>query len=96
VIVDASVSRNARLITPQQCNRSNVNSIPALAPRGARSCLAQKITRPQSPTPKIDPQKAFTHQFLKSFELRDQGHPFFTFTSMTRGVFKGESLPRHI
>jgi hypothetical protein len=96
VIVDASVSRNARLITPQQCNHSKVNSIQALAPRGARSCLAQIFTRPQSPTPKIDPEKTFTHRFLKSFALRDQGHPFFTFTSMRRDVFKGESLPRHI
>jgi hypothetical protein len=65
-------------------------------PRGARSCLAQTFTRPQSPTPKIDPQKAFASQFLKSFELHDQGHPFFTFTSMTRDVFKGESLAGQI
>jgi len=89
-------SRNARLITPQQCNHSNVKSIPALAPLGARSCLAQIFTRPQSPTPKIDPQTGFAPQFLKSFELRDQGHPFFTFTSLISHVCKGESLAGHI
>ncbi len=32
----------------------------------------------------------------KIVKLRDQGHLFFTFTSMTRDVFKGESLGGHI